>query len=376
VDTQFSAEPWNAIFDSVSDMVSIQDTDFKLVMVNRAFADALGLDAERLSGKKCYEVIHGTDAPWPSCPHMRTLETGRPHTDEFFEPRLGLHVEVSASPLRDEEGNLCGTVHIIRDITARKRAERENAELLHELEGINRDLNDFAHIISHDLKAPLRGIKSLVGWLIEDYVDKLDDNAREQMDMLARRVDRMHNLIDGVLQYSRVAREKEERVEVDLNQCLREAIEMVGVPQNISVTIDGELPTVRYEPTRARQVFQNLLSNAVKYMDKPQGRIRITCDDLGDCWRLAVTDNGPGIEEKHRERIFQMFQTLSPRDEFESTGVGLTVIKKIVEMHGGRIWVESEPGKASTFFFTIPKQSDDHHQSQAEHAQLGAHTPY
>ena len=131
---------------------------------------------------------------------------------------------------------------------------------------------------------------------------------------------------------------------------------MVAPPENIEITIENELPVIECERTRIMQVFQNLLSNAVKYMDKPQGRVRIVCVEEDGFWKFGVADNGPGIEEKHFERIFKIFQTLSPRDEFESTGVGLTVIKKIVELYDGRIWVESEPGKGSTFFFTLPKK--------------------
>ncbi len=130
----------------------------------------------------------------------------------------------------------------------------------------------------------------------------------------------------------------------------------IAPPENITVTIGNELPVIECEATRITQVFQNLLSNAIKYMDKPQGQIRVGCVEEESCWKFSVTDNGPGIEEKYFERIFQMFQTLSPRDEVESTGVGLTVVKKIIEMYGGGIWVESVVGDGSTFFFTLPKQ--------------------
>jgi len=227
------------------------------------------------------------------------------------------------------------------------------------VESINRELKDFAHIISHDLKAPLRGIKSLVEWISTDYADKLDENGKEQMSMLSKRVERMHNLIDGVLQYSRVAQGNEQCSEVNLNELIPEVVDMVAAPQNISITPADELPTVKFEPTRIAQVFQNLLGNAVKYMDKPQGEIRIGCAEEDGYWKFSVADNGPGIDQQHFERIFQMFQTLNSRDEFESTGVGLTVVKKIVEMYGGKIWVESTPGEGSTFYFTVPIQQKE-----------------
>jgi len=247
-------------------------------------------------------------------------------------------------------------IAIARDITERKKAEERQAQLLREVESINQELKDFAYVVSHDLKAPLRGIGTLVNWISTDYADKLDDEGKEQMGLLLRRVDRMHNLIEGVLQYSRVGRVKEEMVQVDLKTLVPEVIDTVAAPENIEITIEDELPTVGLEETRIIQVFQNLISNAVKYMDKPKGKVRIGCVEEDGFWKFSIADNGPGIEEKYFERIFKIFQTLSARDEFESTGVGLTVVKKIIGMYGGKIWVQSEPGKGSTFFFTLPKQ--------------------
>ena len=245
------------------------------------------------------------------------------------------------------------------EITIRRQIQAKQHDLLAKLESANKDLNDFAYIVSHDLKAPLRGIKTLAGWIVADYADKIDEDGREQMNLLSNRVDRMHNLIEGILKYSRVGRVKEKPAPVDLSELVPEVIDLLAPPENIFITIDNELPTIVGEPTRIMQIFQNLLSNAVKYMDKPQGRICIGCVEQDDYWRFSVADNGLGIEEKYFEKIFQMFQTLSPRDEFESTGVGLTVIKKIIEMYGGKIWVESQPGQGSTFLFTYPKQKEE-----------------
>jgi len=243
------------------------------------------------------------------------------------------------------------------------KIERERAVELEkaykELENANKELNDFAYVVSHDLKAPLRGINTLVNWLSADYVDKLSQEGKEQMDLLINRVDRMHNLIDGILQYSRVGRVKEEKTQVNLNELVPSIIDMIAPPENITITIENELPVIECERTRIIQVFQNLLSNAIKYMDKPKGQIRICCVEEyppSAGWKFSVTDNGPGIEERYFEKIFKIFQTLSPRDEVESTGVGLTVIQKIIEMYGGKIWVESKRGEGSTFFFTLPKQ--------------------
>ncbi len=245
------------------------------------------------------------------------------------------------------------------EIKIRKEIQAKQHQILAKLQSANKDLSDFAYIVSHDLKAPLRGIKTITEWIIADYADKIDEQGREQMNLLSNRVDRMHNLIEGILQYSRVGRVKEDLAVVDLNEAVAEIIDLIAPPANISIAIDDELPTITCEPTRIRQVFQNLLSNAVKYMDKPLGKITVGCVEEDGCWRFSVADNGPGIEEKYFEKIFQMFQTLSSRDEFESTGIGLTVVKKIVEMYGGKTWVESVPGEGSTFLFTFPKQETE-----------------
>ncbi len=224
------------------------------------------------------------------------------------------------------------------------------------MEGANRELKDFAYVVSHDLKAPLRGIKTLTEWITTDYTDKLDEQGKEQMNLLSSRVDRMHSLIDGILQYSRIGRVREEIVPVNLNKLVPEIIDTLAPPENIAITIENDLPAIKCERTRITQVFQNLISNAVKYMDKPQGQVKVGCVEEDSYWKFYVADNGPGIEEKYFEKIFQLFQTLSPRDEVESTGIGLTVAKKIVEMYGGRIWLQSTVGEGTTFFFTLPKQ--------------------
>jgi len=283
----------------------------------------------------------------------------RPDTEDsdVLEFRDGSVIERFSKP--QVLGNqVVGRVWSFRDVTDRYLAQRNQAALLRRVTQINEELTHFAYAVSHDLKAPLRGIKLVTEWLCADYGEKLDDEARQQFDLLTARVDRMHNLIDGILQYSRVGRIREKMVTVDLDELIAAVVDAIVPPEHIRIIIEDSLPEVECERTRITQVFQNLLSNAVKFMDKPKGEIRIGCREDGDCWRFHVTDNGPGIEERHFDRIFRIFQTLAPRDEFESTGVGLTLVKKIVEMYGGRVWVESELGHGSTFFFTLSKHHE------------------
>ena len=247
-------------------------------------------------------------------------------------------------------------IAVARDITERKKAEEKQAHLLEQLKNVNKELKDFAYVASHDLKAPLRGISTLAEWISADYADKLDEDGKEQLNLLMVRVDRMRNLINGILQYSRVGRIKENKSLVNLDELVPEIIDTLAPPENITITIEDKMPTIECEQTRIIQLFQNLVSNAIKYMDKPEGRIRVGCIEENDCWKFHVSDNGPGIEEKYFEKVFQIFQTLSPRDEVESTGVGLAVVKKIIDTYGGRLWVESEPGKGTSFLFTLPKK--------------------
>jgi len=251
---------------------------------------------------------------------------------------------------------ITGRVWSFRDVTEAFRGRQRQEQLLRQVADINEELSHFAYVVSHDLKAPLRGIKLLTEWLCTDYRHSLGEDARENLDLLQSRVERMHNLIDGILQYSRVGRTGDDVTEVDLEALLPNIIDTIAPPEHITIRVEGRMPVIEGERTRITQVFQNLLSNAVKYMDKPVGEVVVGCAEDADTWTFRVSDNGPGIEEKYFGRIFKIFQTLASRDQLESTGVGLALVKKIVEYYGGRIWVVSEVGKGSTFFFTFPKR--------------------
>jgi len=266
-------------------------------------------------------------------------------------------VDTTIVPFLGIDGKPAQYVAIRADITERKRAQERQNELMGELKEINEQLNQFAYVVSHDLKAPLRAISSLADWLITDYGDKVGEAGREQFAMLLGRTKRMNSLVDGILRYSRITRQHEEQVTVDVNVLLREVSEMLSPPPGMVLHIAPGLPTVQCERTRLTQVFENLISNAVKYMGKPAGDIYVGCEDAGRHWKFSVRDTGPGIEERYFEKIFQIFQTLAARDDRESTGIGLAIVKKNVELSGGRVWVESKPGEGSAFFFLIPKSS-------------------
>ncbi|MEN8262339.1 MAG: PAS domain S-box protein [Nitrospirota bacterium] len=241
-------------------------------------------------------------------------------------------------------------------IAEHKLAEERKTQLLKEVKSVNKELREFIYVVSHDLKSPLRAIGSLTNWISNDYANKLGKEGKEQLQLLVKRVMRMYALIEGILAYSKIEHVKEKKVKVNINELLEEVIDMTAPPENIKITFENELPSILCEKTRIMQVFQNLLSNAVGYMDKPQGLIKIGCIEDNSSWRFSIADNGPGIEEKYFEKIFKIFQTLSPPDKQEDTGVGLTIVKKIITMYGGKIWVKSKVGQGSTFFFTLPKK--------------------
>lgn len=330
--------------------------------------DAFNPAAERLFGYRAAEIIGRNVALLMPAPDREAHDGYLQHYLQTGERRIiGIGREVTA---RRRDGTVFPAelavseftlgerrlfTGMVRDISARKQAEARQAQLLQEIEAANEELKSFAYVVSHDLKAPLRGIGSLADWLVTDYADKLDDQGREYLGLMKNRVSRMDALIDGVLEYSRVGRVRESRVAVELSALVAGVIQMLAPPPGITVVVDGPLPTVVAERTRLQQLFQNLIGNAIKHLDKPQGEVRIACADAGSRWTFSVADNGPGIKPRHHERIFQLFQTLTPRDRKESTGVGLALVKKIVELYGGQVWVESTPGQGSTFYFTLPK---------------------
>ena len=244
----------------------------------------------------------------------------------------------------------------------RKKAEevleKLNTDLestVSELKRTNKELQEFAYITAHDLKTPLRGIGTLTEWLSTDYADKFDEQGQKQVKLLAERAKRADKLVDSILQYSSAGHFREEQEQVDLNTMLPEIIHEIDPPENIEITVEKKLPVLTCGKTSIGKVFHNLLNNAVKYMDKEKGQIKVGCIEEEGYWKFSIADNGPGIDEKYFKKIFKIFQTLSPPDETESTGIGLSIAQKIVKMNAGRIWVESEVGKGSTFFFTLPK---------------------
>jgi len=359
-DLQESEARMRAIFDTAVDAIVTIDERGIIERFNPAAERLFGYAEADVAGKNVSMLMPSPYREMHDAYLARYRQTGEKKIIGIGREVVGLRCDGTVFPmdLSVAEMQLSGRrmyTGMVRDISERKRAEAQHARLLREIADANEELTNFAYVVSHDLKAPLRAIGALADWLSNDYADKFDDEGKEHMRLLISRVHRMGALIDGILQYSRVGRVKETPVPVDLNVVVRDVIDLLAPPPHVRITVDGALPVVKTEPTRIQQVFQNLISNAIKYMGKPQGEIRVTCREQGGDWQFSVSDNGPGIEQRHFERIFQLFQTLAPRDRIESTGVGLALVRKIVDMYGGRVWLESTVGAGATFSFTLPR---------------------
>jgi PAS domain S-box-containing protein len=267
-------------------------------------------------------------------------------------------------PMSGENGAIDGIfVHGV-DVTdmvhARVEVERKADELTrlaHALEASNRELDQFAYITSHDLKAPLRGIANLSQWIEEDLGDHVTDEVRQHLELLRGRAYRMEALIDGILQYSRVGRTTAAAERVDVGELLADTIDLLGPEPHVTISVAPDMPVLRAERLPLQQVFQNLIGNAIKHHPGGPVAIRIDSQPRGSMVEFAVSDNGTGIDPEYHERIFGIFQTLASRDKVEGSGLGLALVKKIIERQQGRIWVESQEGAGATFRFTWPRES-------------------
>ncbi len=224
------------------------------------------------------------------------------------------------------------------------------------LEKKNAELDKFASIVSHDLKAPLRAIGNLTGWIEEDAGESFAPDVRENFNTIKGRVKRMEDLINAILEYSKADRKKSDDVAIDTKALIEDIVEFNGKPDNCTITIQEKMPQIVGDKIKMQQVFANLINNAIKYTDKDQIEIKITSKETKENFEFSIADNGPGIDAQYHEKIFVIFQTLNRRDDVESTGVGLAIVKKIVDEEDGKIWVESEPGKGANFKFIIPKE--------------------
>jgi PAS domain S-box-containing protein len=239
------------------------------------------------------------------------------------------------------------------NLREREKAEFENTLLVDALEKSNDELQEYAHIVSHDLKSPLRSIDALVSWIKDDNKGNLDDVSLQNFQLIETTLEKMEQLISDVLDYSSIGSGHDEQVDVDLDALVRELIGILYVPDHVHINIVNDLPVIKGDQIKLQQLFQNLLSNAIKFIDKPIGNIDVSVKSVGGFYEFSIADNGMGIEKKFHDKIFKIFHALNRSKE--STGIGLSIVKKIVDLHEGQIWLESELKLGSNFYFTLKK---------------------
>lgn len=349
-------------------------TDAGCNFFNQAWLDFTGRTIEQELGNGWAEGVHPDD--FQSCldTYLGAFNARQPFEMEY---RLGRSdgeyrwLLDRGAPRFLPDGSFNGYIGSCIDITERKQSKdalQARADELARTSNIlaqtatvldkrNQELDQFAYVVSHDLKAPLRAIANLSQWLEEDLEASLTDETRHQMSLLRGRVHRMEGLINGLLQYSRIGRVAEQVETIAIETLLREVVDSQGPPAEFTIDLDPDLPTMRTNRLLLEQVFANLISNAIKHHDRPTGRIQISAVDQGDRYEFTVADDGPGIAPQFHSRIFGIFQTLEARDKAENTGIGLSLVKKIVEGQKGTVQVESQLGQGASFRFSWLKHS-------------------
>ena len=254
---------------------------------------------------------------------------------------------------KNVQGKLEYQVAMIEDISNERELELEKEDLLAELEESNKGLQEYAHIVSHDLKSPLRSISALATWLYEDYKDVLDENGVTQLSLMQEKVEAMDKLIVGILKYSTVSSDAVENTMVDVNMVIKEITDIIYIPDHVEVKIVKQLPVIFADKTKVHQVFQNFMSNAVVHIENKVGLVHIDYEETNTHWQFSIEDNGVGIPKEYHEKIFKIFQSIG--NKAGSTGIGLSIVKKIIDLYEGEVWLESTPGEGTTFYFTIKK---------------------
>jgi len=340
-----------------------KDREGRFTFANRAFCTMVGRPLEQLTGKTDFDLYSHELAEKYRRDDACVCETGDSfETIEINRAPDGTerHVHVMKTAVHDSGDSIIGIQILFMDITDRVRAELAVRRTSDELKQSNLELQQFAYVASHDLQAPLRAIAGFAQFLQHDYQDQLGANANEYIRQIVGGVQRMQQLINDLLAYSRVESRSRPCVSVDLAVVFDDVVNLLRaeIAESRGEVTRGELPSVAGDPAQLSQLLQNLISNDLKYHSVVAPRVQVTADRNDSGWTIAVRDNGIGIESRHHERIFEIFVRLHTQDKYPGTGIGLAVCRRIVLRHGGRIWVESEVDRGSTFYFTLPDRSN------------------
>jgi signal transduction histidine kinase len=348
-----SGERYRAIVEAFDGLIYICSQDYHIKFMNRQLITRTGYDA---TGELCYKALHDLDSICPWCVNERVFK-GETVRWEIQSPKDTQWYYIVNTPIYHADGTISKQAMII-DITEIKKAEEELKRLSEELARSNAELKDFAYIASHDLKKPLQSIESFAKLLSRRYKGKLDAKADEFISYIVEGVQRLQMLIKDLLEYSQIETQAKNIKPTDYSFIVEEAMNNLktAIDESNAVVTYNKLPRIMSDPQQMISLFQNLIDNAIKFRGKKAPRVRISAERKGDEWLFTIQDNGIGIDPKNFEKIFLMFQRLHGSTDYPGTGIGLSICKKIVERHGGRIWLESETAKGSTFYFTIPER--------------------
>ncbi|MGQ0545241.1 MAG: PAS domain S-box protein [Betaproteobacteria bacterium] len=356
-----SEELYRQTFQLAASGIAHVGLDGRFLKVNRSLCDILGYTEGDLVGRSVKEVSHPEDKD------LTDAQRARVHEGELdsvrFEKRYlrkdgrVVWVELAVALARDPHGHPQYEIAMFDDITERKSAEGALAAAHEELKRSNSELEQFAYVASHDLQEPLRMVSSYTQLVMKRYGERLDGDAREFMNYVVDGASRMKQLIEDLLAYSRVGTKGKDFKPVAVESALKRAVTNLraAIEESGAEIAHDPLPTLNADEVQLAQLFQNLMGNALKFRGPEKAKIRIKAEEKPSEWRFSVVDNGIGIEPQYFERIFMLFQRLHTKGDYPGTGIGLAICKKVVERHGGRIWVESGPGKGSSFIFTLPK---------------------
>ncbi|WP_416448221.1 PAS domain S-box protein [Leeuwenhoekiella sp. A2] len=326
-----------------------QDNANNVLLVNQSFCDITGYNESELLGQNIRKMLLGGNVK--DVPSQVIDDTWE--VEIITKSKAIKRLLVSKTLNYDVNNNVIGSTGICLDITEQKNLELQKEALLQSLELQNEQLNDYAHIVSHDLKSPLRSISALLSWTKEDFKDQLGIEGLKNLNLVEDKVEKMDSLIENILEYSSIDKSNLNDTELDLNLLITNIQDMIYVPDHIEISIENRLPIITADATRIQQLFQNLITNAVKHIDKPKGEIKIDHTQDENHYTFSIQDNGVGIPAEYHEKIFKMFNSLSTTEK--STGIGLSIVKKVIELYEGEIWLESEVNVGTTFFFTLKR---------------------
>jgi len=354
------------LFNSAPDGMLVIDDQFQIVRVNRAFTNLCGLRKNDIIGRKCHTVFRGDACGTKSCPLTQIL-AGEKRVEIEMEKNLSKGSRVpciaTATPFLEQDGIKNGAVMVVKDISERKKAEQELTESATRLQRSNQALQDFAHIISHDLQEPLMLIQAFSRRLQKKIGDTLNNQCRQYIQQIDGSAGRMQDLIQGLLSYARISSKTEPFTSVSLNDIISQVCDDLALrieKSNVHIAVEA-IPAIEADPLGMRQLFQNLIGNSLKYMGKEGNlQVSVTCTTIEDqktgaeCIRLNVLDNGAGFDPEKREKIFDIFERLDADRTSRGSGIGLAICKKIIEYHNGTITADSKPGQGTIFTITLP----------------------